>query len=225
MTDHAYSDSFLEATRLEADRLTADAERLRAEAGEHIASAERLASEALAIEQHVRELDELLGRAPQLRLDLEADGLRGHKLRAAAIQILARRIGLRQPIHYRDWYQMLTEEAGRDVEAKDPLATFLVQISRSPLVAKADNQPGVYLLDPERAGQRALEALQVAEGGLRGAEADYAEIRRQQTSDGDPASIESRRRLDTARRRLAQAQRDMTEIARSQTELQQFAGV
>jgi hypothetical protein len=226
MTDqvNAYSDSFLEASRLEADRLSVEAQRLRAAASEHIVAAEHLSAEALAIEQQVRELDEMLGRAPQLRLDLDADGLRGQKLRAIAIQVLARRRGLRQPIHYRDWYQMVREEAGQDVEAKDPLATFLVQISRSPLVAKAEDQPGVYLLDPDRAGRRAHETLQEAEAALRRAEADYTDARRQQVGDGDPASIESRRRLDTGRRRLNQAQRELAEIARSQTELQELVG-
>ena len=40
-------------------------------------------------------------------------------------------------------YRLLTETAGQDVEAKDPLATFLVQVTRSPLVAKVEADPGV----------------------------------------------------------------------------------
>lgn len=222
MTDHAYSESYLDATRAEADRLAVDAERLRAEAAQHVAAADRISSEALAIEQHVRDLDELLGRAPQLRLDVEPGGLRGQKLRQAAVEILASRLGLNRPIHYRDWYRLVRDEAGQDVEAKDPLATFLVQISRSPFVTKA-NEPGVYLLDPDRAGEQALATLQAAEAVVREAEQGYADARRRQAGDGDPASIEARRRLDTSRRRLAQAQREMAQIARHQTELRELA--
>jgi hypothetical protein len=129
---------------------------------------------------------------------------------------------LNQPIHYRDWYRLVREEAGQEVEAKDPLATFLVQISRSPFVAKAD-EPGVYLLDPDRAGEQALAGLQTAEATMREAEQGYADVRRRHVADGDPSSIEARRRLDASRRRLAQAQRDVSQIARSQSALRELA--
>jgi hypothetical protein len=218
-----YSEPFREATQFEADRLRVEAERLRAEAAAHLAKAEGLSAEALAAEQQARELDELLGRAPQLRLDLEANGLRGQRLRELAVETLARRHGLGHPIHYRDWYQLVTEETGVSVEAKDPLATFLVQVTRSPVVAKVEADPGVYVLDPERAGAQAVDAVQRAKDARRQAEHAYAEARAGGARDGDTASIEARRRLDVTRRKVDQAQREMAEIARAQTELRQIA--
>jgi hypothetical protein len=225
MTDdpNVYSEPFLDSAKSEADRLRVEAEQLRASATAHLAQADSLSAEALAAEQRARDLDELLGRAPQLRLDLDSDGLRGQRLRQLAVETLARRHGLGQPIHYRDWYRLVTEEAGQEVEAKDPLATFLVQVTRSPVVAKVEADPGVYLLDPDRAGAQAVDAVRRAEAALRQAELDYAEARDGQTGDGDAASIEARRRLDSTRRKLEQVQREMAEIARTQTELRQLA--
>ena len=217
----AYSTPFLDATRSEADRLRGEAEQLRAAAAEHLAAAEQLSADALGIEQRVRELDELLGRAPQLRLDFDSEGLRGQRLREVAIEILARRRGLGQPIHYRDWYELVKNESGQAIEAKDPLATFLVHISRSPLVAKADD-PGVYRLDPDAAGERAMLAVEAAEQALAEAEADYTAARQDATDDQSQATV-ARRRLDTARRRVAQARRELGEIARIQTELRAVA--
>ena len=50
-----------------------------------------------------------------------------------------------QALHYRDWFALL-EQAGYAVAGKDPLAVFLTQLSRSPLVRRG-TQAGVYELD------------------------------------------------------------------------------
>jgi hypothetical protein len=71
--------------------------------------------------------------------------LRGPSIRRVAVAILLDR-GL-GALHYREWFQMLGEE-GYAVEGKDPLAVFLTQISRSPVVQKS-TQSGVYELDLE----------------------------------------------------------------------------
>jgi hypothetical protein len=219
----AYSEPFLDATRSEADRLRAEAEQLRAAAADHLAAAERISAAALSLEQRVQELDELLGRAPQLRLDLDSEGLRGQRLREVAVEILARNRGLGQPIHYRDWYKLVKDESGQDIEAKDPLATFLIHVSRSPLVTKAED-PGVYRLDPEGAGKRALQAVEVAEQALADAEAEYSAAREEPVIVDQAQAAAARRRLDTMRRRLAHARREMAEIARTQTELREVVG-
>jgi hypothetical protein len=84
----------------------------------------------------------------------ERAGLKGAAIRRAAIEVLLARAatgGARQgapgggPIHYKDWYALL-ERAGHHVAGKDPLAVFLTQISRSPLVRRS-TQAGVYELD------------------------------------------------------------------------------
>src|SRR5690349_21007217 len=108
--------------------------------------AERLAAQAIAYEQQATELDELLGRASQLRLGLPHDGVSGQQLRDAAVEILVRQRGTGVPIHYREWFQLVSE-TGLNVGGRDPLATFLTQITRSPVVEQAgEPRSGLYLL-------------------------------------------------------------------------------
>jgi hypothetical protein len=86
--------------------------------------------------------------------------LRGPAIREAAVRVLIAQPGAVEALHYRSWYELLVE-AGFRVAGKDPLAVFLTQLSRSPLVRKA-SAPGVYELDrqaPLRIRQR-LDRLQ-----------------------------------------------------------------
>jgi hypothetical protein len=65
-----------------------------------------------------------------------------------------------EALHYRRWYDLL-QEAGYAVAGKDPVAVFLTQVTRSPVVRKA-TKPGVYEVDrqaPLRIRQR-LDRLQ-----------------------------------------------------------------
>src|SRR5262249_28303166 len=71
-----------------------------------------------------------------------------------------------EALHYRRWYELL-QDAGYAVAGKDPLAVFLTQVSRSPVVRKA-TEPGTYEVDrqaPLRIRQR-LERLQGELPGL-----------------------------------------------------------
>jgi len=78
--------------------------------------------------------------------DGAGDGLRGAAIRRAAVAVLRERpAGPAAPIHYRAWFDAL-RAAGHQVAGKDPLAVFLTQISRSPVVRRGA-EPGVYLLD------------------------------------------------------------------------------
>jgi hypothetical protein len=86
--------------------------------------------------------------------------LRGPAIREAAVRVLIAQPGPIEALHYRQWYELLLE-AGFRVAGKDPLAVFLTQLSRSPLVRKA-SAPGVYEVDrqaPLRIRQR-LDRLQ-----------------------------------------------------------------
>ena len=86
--------------------------------------------------------------------------LRGPAIREAAVRVLIAQPGPVEALHYRQWYELLVE-AGFRIAGKDPLAVFLTQLSRSPLVRKA-SAPGVYELDrqaPLRIRQR-LDRLQ-----------------------------------------------------------------
>lgn len=71
--------------------------------------------------------------------------LRGPAVREAAIRVLLDQPDPIEALHYRRWYELLVE-AGFEVAGKDPLAVFLTQLSRSPLVRKA-SAPGVYEVD------------------------------------------------------------------------------
>jgi hypothetical protein len=69
--------------------------------------------------------------------------LRGPAIREAAVTVLRARGA--DELHYRDWYDLLVR-AGYEVAGKDPLAVFLTQLGRSPVVRRT-GRPGVYALD------------------------------------------------------------------------------
>jgi hypothetical protein len=107
-----------------------------------------------AAEQHARALD--LPSAEENR-----EVLRGPAIREVAVQVLIAQPEHIEALHYRRWYELL-EQAGYAVAGKDPLAVFLTQVTRSPVVRKS-SEPGVYEVDrqaPLRIRQR-LERLQV----------------------------------------------------------------
>ena len=86
--------------------------------------------------------------APHLRAVPDAGArLRGPRIREQAIRVLVAARHGDCPIHYRDWYEMLVA-AGYVATGEKPLATFLTQIRRSPLVNATDTK-GVYVVDLE----------------------------------------------------------------------------
>jgi hypothetical protein len=85
-------------------------------------------------EQMLRQLDGLLGRTTEMPLDSLDSRLRGAALRDISVRILAQRSPA-EPVHYREWYAWL-REAGHHVSGKDPLASFLAQITRCPDVER-----------------------------------------------------------------------------------------
>lgn len=86
--------------------------------------------------------------------------LRGPAIREAAVRVLADRPDI-EALHYRQWYEMVTAQ-GFEVAGKDPLAVFLTQLSRSPVIRKG-TQAGVYELDRGAVSRlrRELDKLQV----------------------------------------------------------------
>jgi hypothetical protein len=77
--------------------------------------------------------------------------LRGPDIRREAVRVLLAHPDRPEALHYREWYSLL-QDAGFAVAGKDPLATFLTQLSRSPAVSKS-TQAGVYELDRGAAGR------------------------------------------------------------------------
>jgi hypothetical protein len=105
--------------------------------------------------------------------------LRGPAVREVAVQVLIAQTEQIEALHYRRWYE-LVQAAGYAVAGKDPLAVFLTQVTRSPVVRKS-SEPGVYEVDrqtPLRIRQR-LERLQaeLREVALSQAPIDLATVR------------------------------------------------
>ncbi len=101
--------------------------------------------------------------------------LRGPAIRERAVAVLVARG--RDSLHYRRWFELLTGE-GHVIAGKDPLAVFLTQITRSPVIRKGE-KAGVYALDrhaPERLEQ-GLQKLQRELAATATATADIATIR------------------------------------------------
>ena len=82
--------------------------------------------------------------------------LRGARIREVAMQLLYRRDGYGKVVHYRQWYDLLTGH-GYVVLAKDPLASFLVNVGRSPFVTRG-NQPGTYAVAKTAAPRRSTRS-------------------------------------------------------------------
>jgi hypothetical protein len=138
----ACSDSILDAERLAlAERI----EKLQGRVEMHRAVFERLAEE-LASEQHLlREIEELLDRRPQLRMERLDRELKGRRLQEMAVTVLRRRAGDDAVVHYREWFSMLQAE-GFEVGGRNPLNTFLTNVNRSASVQRVGERSGLYRL-------------------------------------------------------------------------------
>lgn len=115
------------------------AERLRALADQATAHAEDQ-------ERSLRDLAELLGIDPQLRLENLDTRLRGQRLQEIAIRVRRERHPDGEPIHYKQWYSLL-REAGYSVGGKNPVATFLASVGRSAHVRSLGRRSGLYVID------------------------------------------------------------------------------
>jgi hypothetical protein len=107
--------------------------------------AEQAGAHADADERLLNELAGTLGLACQLRIEQLDRRLRGQRLQEIAVEILASRLNPGETIHYRQWFDWV-EARGFKVVGKDPLATFLGQITRSPRVVSAGRRSGLYRL-------------------------------------------------------------------------------
>jgi hypothetical protein len=133
--------------------------------------------------------------------------LEGPAIRTTAVRLLVEHEPAREEVHYRDWYALLTKH-GFAVAGQKPLAVFLSQVSRSPVMRKA-TPAGVYALDRD-ATERLGRELSVLE-------AELHTLMRQSPSRPANGATQTRRRelllaigrheraLDEARRGLAPA--------------------
>ena len=139
------SSEFVQAAQAERDLLAA---RL-VEARERVVHFEALAAEAReeanALAASIRAIEEVAGLAPQLALCELSEELRGERLREAALEVLQRLARAGDPVHYRIWFDELVRSGFR-VSGRDPLATFLTQITRIDAVESIGRRSGLYRL-------------------------------------------------------------------------------
>jgi hypothetical protein len=141
----AVSGDFLKAAEAERDLLAA---RL-AEAQERVDHFEMLAAdareEAKSLADSIRAIEEVAGLAPQLAMCEISEELRGERLREVALDVLRRIYASGDPVHYRAWFEALVE-AGYRISGRDPLATFLTQVTRIDGVESVGRRSGLYRL-------------------------------------------------------------------------------
>lgn len=189
-SDMALSETWTPSRRLQAaaaaerTRLERELDRLRMRERDLMSQLTGIQETADQLEQELQVLNRLaLGAEPSRTLDRagrrlravpepgnvggsEATVLRGAAIRETAVRVLAAHASRGTAVHYRDWFELLLAQ-GFVPAGKDPLATFLTQIGRSPLVEKS-TASGMYGLDlefPQRARHQLarLNAL-LAEG-------------------------------------------------------------
>ncbi len=172
-----------------------------------------LQSELRALEISEREMrrrlalvDELAGshqprglRAVPDQSDEPREMLRGAAIREAAVSVVARSDEPDRPRHYTEWFEAFLA-AGFGISGRDPLATFLTQLGRSPVVRR-DAEPGVYRLH--------LGAVSELEGELMRLNGDLSRLQHgQQTIEEITSVQEERDRVTREIDRVARALRE-----------------
>jgi hypothetical protein len=159
------SDRLRRAVAAERDKLASQRERVERVRRDVGGELERLEHELADIDQRLELLVRVAPAAAEHREPEAGDGhadrrdrpaeamqrLQGLAIRVTAVRLLAGQAPRVEAIHYRDWYRLL-QQHGYTVAGKKPLAVFLTQVSRSPVIRKA-TAAGVYELDrgaPER---------------------------------------------------------------------------
>ena len=130
----------------EIELLAAQRERLRRRQDDLRARLRDLDDELSALDERQRDLDRLLGDEPAPTAASRPRLLGGAALRRHAVAHLLA-TGQRHDIHYRTWYEQLAAD-GLLIRGANPAATFLTNITRSPLVTRGE-RPGTYRLDPD----------------------------------------------------------------------------
>jgi len=169
------SAALAESERVERElaRLETRRQALAEEASRVDAAIRDLAAQRSALERFVDEESLPPAAAPALRAvpngsqPPDAVVLRGADIRRTAVRLLAASRGARKPVHYRTWYELFRREGYLPV-GKDPVATFLTQVSRSPVVRRT-SRAGEYELDFEFT-ERVRQHLATLRDGLRAAQ-------------------------------------------------------
>jgi hypothetical protein len=143
------------AAEAERQRLERELQRSLSRAASAAAELQKAVEVGNEVRQRLALLDQLAGgtadvseRRSITRPEVSAANavvVRGAQIRRLAVRLLAGSPEAERPIHYVTWFEQFAE-SGYAIEARDPLANFLTQVTRSPLVVRA-TEPGTYALD------------------------------------------------------------------------------
>jgi hypothetical protein len=143
--DEVLSDRLRAAAASEREVVLRRAEELTRQASRLRCLLEGVESELGGAARLLGQLEEMLGIARQMPI-IDPEGiLRGQRIRAVAIQVLKRHRRDGDAVHYREWYELVVCD-GHRVGGKDPIATFLAEISRAPEVERVGRRSGLYRL-------------------------------------------------------------------------------
>lgn len=141
----AKTTGFDEAMRAEYRALAASIAQQRERAERLQDLADQARAQADHDERALAGLAGVLGLGPQMCLEALDERLRGQRLQEIAVRVLAEHRAPGESMHYKEWYGLL-REAGYSVGGKEPLATFLATVSRSPQIHAVGQRSGLYLL-------------------------------------------------------------------------------
>ena len=136
---------FVAVAKAERERLAVRLAEAQERVAHFDACAAEVREEAESLARLIRDLEEMLGMLPQIAMCEIDEELRGGRLREVALDVLREKAGDGTPIHYREWFRALNE-AGFRVVGKDPLASFLTQVSRMERVERIGRRTGLYRL-------------------------------------------------------------------------------
>lgn len=134
-----------ESLRREYEQMLIRLERGRERAERLRDLAEQATDQVIADERLVRSLAEVLGVSPQATIHDLGGALRGQRLREVAVEVLKKHVRPGDEVHYRQWFELLRSEEVV-ISGRDPLATFLAQVSRSDAVEAVGGRSGRYRL-------------------------------------------------------------------------------
>lgn len=136
-------------------RLERAQERLRAQQESLREELKRIDRELAALDRRIGTIDAVLG-APSPAGSAVGGGwavseqprppLRGAEIRKQAARRFFLAHGAGRGLHYRRWFDLLVAD-GTEIAGRDPLASLLTNLNRSPVVVRGD-QPGTYAIDP-----------------------------------------------------------------------------
>jgi hypothetical protein len=138
------SEHVQQAVEEEREVVAARLEALRAQSARLHELVGRVDGEVQDTARLLRQMDEMLGIAPQLSLEAHGE-LRGQKLQEIAVELLRQKRGAGVAVHYREWFGLL-QEAGLRIAGKDPLGNFLTQVARATAVESVRPRSGLYRL-------------------------------------------------------------------------------